>query len=348
MPTSRNPVLSHCAGTRRLQLPQSSVPHQRSLLRGREISLYYDRQRPSVWAEHCYTQVTIAVLFEPVAGNLSLRAASGQLREHRICGRQIRGVLPGQRHVWRWGKAGDVMLLFLEPRFLRRVPQKNWRRTLTGAPLPLVGFDPVFWQLASVLRALCQEFDPSEVVVIEAAARALAFRYFSLDDKPPAPCVGQFLSPERQQRVLDFIQANFADPGLRVAQLAKLVALSPPHFTEIFRHTLGHPPMEHVRRCRLTHAHQLVQTRDFRMGEIADACGFCDVSHLGREFRNFFGYPPRLLRRDTRPALPLNLPPDRPGNTGTSIGFSVAIETLTGGAPPSLKTKRNIQRPQFT
>jgi len=169
-----------------------------------------------------------------------------------------------------------------------------------------------------VLRALCQEREQSAAVVIEAAARALALRYFSLDEKHPTPTGGQHLSPERQQRVLDFIQQNLANPGLRVAHLAKLVALSPPHFTEVFRHTLGRPPMEQVRRCRLLQAHQLVQTRNHRMGEIADACGFCDASHLGREFRNFFGYPPRLLRGGAGPAPRSGPLPDHSAITARS------------------------------
>ncbi len=291
--TPRAPVKR--AGQKQLQLPLPSVPHQRGLLRGREISLYFDRQRPSLWAEHCYTQAKIAVLFEPAAGLFSWRAASGQLREQQMKGRQIRGVLPGLLHTWQWKCAGEVLLIFLEPSFLQRVPQKNWRRVLTNEPLPLISTDPVFWQLASVLRTLCLERIQPTGKVIESVACALALRFFSLDEISPVPPVGQILSPERKQRVLDFIHERFADPQLRVAQMAKLVALSPPHFTEIFRHTLGRPPMEHVRRCRLLHAHALVLTRNFRMGEIADACGYCDVSHLGREFRNFFGYPPRLL-----------------------------------------------------
>ena len=219
-----------------------------------------------------------------------------------MSGRQIRGVLPGQRHIWEWESAGEVILIFLEPSFFRRVPQENWRRVLTGLPLTPSGTDPVFWQLASALRTLCLERDEPAMVVIEAVACALALRFFSLDTQSPVQSFGQLLSPERKQRVLDFIQANFANPGLRVAQLAKLVALSPPHFTEIFRNTVGRPPMEHVRRCRLLHAHQLVLSRNLRMGEIADACGFCDVSHLGREFRSFFGYPPRLLLGRITPA----------------------------------------------
>jgi AraC family transcriptional regulator len=348
MPSSRKRASAKPAGKRPLQLPRPSVPHQRGLLRGREISLYYGRQGPSRWAEHAYAQAKIAVLFEPAVGLFSWRAASGQHCEQRMTGRQIRGVPPGQRHAWQWEQTGEVLLIFLEPSFLQRVPQKNWRRTLTGASLPLVCFDPVFWQLASVLRALCQECDRPAGVVVEAAACALALRYFSLDEEPPAPSGGQRLSPERQQRVLDYIQQNLANPGLRVAHLAKLVALSPPHFTEVFRHTLGRPPMEQVRRCRLLQAHQLVQTRNHRMGEIADACGFCDASHLGREFRNFFGYPPRLLRGGTRPIFPPALPPDRPGLTITPVYFSEISESLTGRAPLPAYATHKIQHPQFT
>ena len=262
-----------------------------------------------------------------------------------MTGRQIRGVLPGQRHIWQWECAGEIILIFLEPSFFRRVPQKNWRRVLTGLPLTLTGTDPVFWQLASALRELCLERAEPATVVIEAVACALALRFFSLDAKCPVLSAGQLLSPERKQRVLDFIQANVANPNLRVAQLAKLVALSPPHFTEIFRHTLGRPPMAYVRRCRLLHAHQLVLSRNFRMGEIADACGFCDVSHLGREFRNFFGYPPRLLLGRVKPATHPEQPTDHPVTRSTSGGQSDRIGTNLRQHPAVSELPTQIQTP---
>jgi len=74
-----------------------------------------------------------------------------------------------------------------------------------------------------------------------------------------------------------FIQLNLAK-HFSVPQLARIVALSVPHFATLCRNTTGKPPMEYVRECRLWKAHAMVRTGCYRRREIARVCGFYDGS----------------------------------------------------------------------
>ena len=88
---------------------------------------------------------------------------------------------------------------------------------------------------------------------------------------------GPRFSPEQRRRMDGFIQLNLAK-HFSVPQLARIVALSVPHFATLCRNTTGKPPMEYVRECRLWKAHAMVRTGCYRRREIARVCGFYDGS----------------------------------------------------------------------
>jgi len=125
--------------------------------------------------------------------------------------------------------------------------------------------------------------------------KALTRRLFYFHHNCFAPKPGRSLSEDRTQSVIDYIDDNITEK-LSVPSLARVVALSEPHFTKLFRNRTGRPPFEYVRECRLIKAHQMALSGEHLMEEIRLAAGFADGSHLNREFKKFFGYPARLLR----------------------------------------------------
>jgi AraC-like DNA-binding protein len=83
---------------------------------------------------------------------------------------------------------------------------------------------------------------------------------------------------------------------IRAIDLAKVVQLSPGHFTRAFRETFGETPIAYVARQRMRHAQNLmVNTRD-SLSQIALACGLSDQSHFTRVFRRAVGMSPRAWR----------------------------------------------------
>ncbi len=288
-----------CAAHRRIELPPASVPYRNGLIRGKEISVYYDQQRPVFWQEHAHAQAQVMVLFEPASFLLQWASKNGAC-EQELTGRLICGLAQEVPHSGQWKHEAGLLRVYLEPSFLRRFTQKRIAATLTGRPLPGANREPVIWQLASTLCFLCAESSPDPHMV-EAISGAFVERLFQCRESDGIAGRGQVLSPERMKQVDSYIEASM-EKTFQVADLARLVALSPPHFAEVFHRSCGRAPMHYVREYRLLKAHQMAMSGRYRAGEIATACGFYDVSHLNREFKKFFKYPTACLLKRTPPA----------------------------------------------
>jgi AraC-like DNA-binding protein len=85
--------------------------------------------------------------------------------------------------------------------------------------------------------------------------------------------------------------------GWSAAEISGVTGLGESQTRRLFRRYLRNSPRQWLLRERITHAQSLlVQTRA-PLAEIAELCGFCDVYHLGREFRRAIGIAPATWRR---------------------------------------------------
>jgi transcriptional regulator GlxA family with amidase domain len=103
------------------------------------------------------------------------------------------------------------------------------------------------------------------------------------------------LDAARLGRIVAHVEANLHNP-LRVATLADIAALSPSHFSRVFKTTLGVNPAQYVRLRRLEAAQALMRTTTESLIAIALACGMADQSHLTRIFRQLVGMSPGRWR----------------------------------------------------
>ena len=100
---------------------------------------------------------------------------------------------------------------------------------------------------------------------------------------------------EKFRSVIDRID-NALDNPPSVAELASTANLSESHFRRIFKQCFGVAPQEFVVQQRLRRAATMLTETDQSIAQIALECGFGDQSHFSRQFRRFFGYPPRSYR----------------------------------------------------
>lgn len=102
---------------------------------------------------------------------------------------------------------------------------------------------------------------------------------------------------ERQQRLVGaYIQAHLPS-GLSVGELARLVELSPDHFSRRFWVTHGISPMKLVARIRMERARELAESSSLSIAEVAMETGFRNSAHFSRAFKNFWNQTPTELRR---------------------------------------------------
>lgn len=221
--------------------------------------------------------------------------AAGELREVRLTGRQAFCVGSQVSHALHWETEASLMEALLKPSFCECIPADQVAAVLARESLEGAAHGRVLWELASTIRLLCSHPEQPAMRLLEPMVAAIARRMFACHGERYAPKLGSRLSEDRTQLVIDYMEENLGKK-IKAEELAALVGLSTQHFTELFRNRTGKPPIEYLREHRRIEAHKMIFVGELRMGEIADACGFCDEPHLNREFKNFYGYTPRLLR----------------------------------------------------
>ena len=302
MSTSDSDEGTDSQASRHMEFPPVAASSERGLLRGREISLLYDKCRsPEAVAEHDHQGLQIGLLFEPATCLLSWRMPSGEAQEQRLVGPQVYLVAPGQVHACRWETEIELLMLFAEESFWQRYVKRKMAGVSIAESASGGNRDIVLWQLASTLRQLCNEGGEIDEGLVEIVGGALAIRAIKLlcAEQPIAGMAGGVLSPNRLRAVEEYIQKELAY-DIHVADLAKRVGHSVPHFAAVFKNTTGLAPYEYITRCRMLKAHELLRTGEYRLGEVARAVGYEDQGHFSWRFREHFRYPPKFLMSQAR------------------------------------------------
>jgi len=92
------------------------------------------------------------------------------------------------------------------------------------------------------------------------------------------------------------IDANLRD-DMALSELARVVSMSPGHFSHLFRQTVGVPPHRFVLERRIERAKALLRDTELPITEIAQRVGCASHSHLTVMFHRDTGVTPRDFRR---------------------------------------------------
>ncbi len=96
-----------------------------------------------------------------------------------------------------------------------------------------------------------------------------------------------------------FIRTH-AKQDLSVAQIAEAVGISPSLLYRLFREE-GRTPVEYLKQVRIRKAKEhLLQPKKVKIGAVAAACGFSDVSYFCKVFREAEGISPKTFREHFR------------------------------------------------
>ena len=97
-------------------------------------------------------------------------------------------------------------------------------------------------------------------------------------------------------KLLAYMERHYREP-LQVADLTRVAAMSQTSLMRHFSQTIGHSPIEHLLRIRVSKAQTLLRQSDLPIGAIALEVGFCDGNYLARQFRRLTGQAPSAYRR---------------------------------------------------
>jgi AraC family transcriptional regulator len=154
--------------------------------------------------------------------------------------------------------------------------------------------DPLLSQLAMTL-ADETEGGFADRILVESLGTALCIRIAQrFVGHLPLP-TSKGLSPERLQRVRDYVEAHL-DDDLSLTILADIACLSPYHFSRSFKQAAGVGPQRYVIQRRLERAKRLLRQTHQPLALIAQEAGFADQSHLTQMFRREMGVTPGRFR----------------------------------------------------
>jgi len=103
------------------------------------------------------------------------------------------------------------------------------------------------------------------------------------------------LAPLVRRRLADYIEVNLGH-AITLGILAQMACLSEFHLVRMFRVSFGMPPSAWIAQRRVERACGLLKTTALPLQQVADMCGYADLSHFGHRFRAAMGTSPGRYR----------------------------------------------------
>ncbi len=245
------------------------------------------------------SQVMVAI-HEGEAFGLEWRGAeSDRIRSSTVSHRQAH-IGDARPPFWVRHDASPSFLAFaLNVSFVTEIWQKGFDRADDFAIRTTIGIaDPVIARLGELGRRELSVGGAGGRLYLEGLAATLSvhlLRGYGSSERPPIPYRGG-LAPQQMRRVLDYIHAHLTDE-LGLLELAAIAELSPHHFGEAFKISIGKSPHRFLTETRVQHALELLRDKDRSIAEIARAAGFSSQSRLTENFRRVTGLTPGRFRR---------------------------------------------------
>lgn len=115
-------------------------------------------------------------------------------------------------------------------------------------------------------------------------------------------CTGNSISLTRSEQRLEKVRVYCAcnyDGRITLEDISRHVGMNKSAFCTFMRHTAGMSFSEYLNDMRLERAKDTLRHSDYGIAEIADMCGFQNVTYFNRLFRRKFGCSPKECRTNT-------------------------------------------------
>jgi len=131
----------------------------------------------------------------------------------------------------------------------------------------------------------------------ENPAHSYAFNFKWLPNENTEPLPLQTVTKNvitNELQVLVYVAEHYAEE-LDLAGMAEIVGLHPVYLGKLFKKNMGYSFKEHLNMIRINHAEMLLSTGGFSVTQVAERCGFRDISYFSNVFKSVKGYPPSTV-----------------------------------------------------
>ena len=97
-----------------------------------------------------------------------------------------------------------------------------------------------------------------------------------------------------------YIGENLSNPALTTEAVANMADISPGYLRTIFKEFTSMTASAYIKEARINYGAALLQSGDYCVGEIANRCGFLNVSHFIKEFKAQLGCTPLKYKRNVK------------------------------------------------
>jgi AraC family transcriptional regulator len=202
----------------------------------------------------------------------------------------------------RWIEPRSIFAFAIDAAFVARISQQIFDGAGHEAIDARVGVDdPIIDRLAGLGRRELENNGTTGRLYVEGLASSLAvhlLRNYGISKRNACVSKGG-LSPRQLRRVVDYINDHL-DHDLALAELAAVAGLSPHHFGEAFKTSMGQPPHRYLMGKRVARARELLRNQELSVSDVAYALGFASQSHFTTQFGRVTGITPGRFRRSLR------------------------------------------------
>ncbi|RZS46685.1 helix-turn-helix domain-containing protein [Sphaerotilus mobilis] len=199
-----------------------------------------------------------------------------------------------QRSGARWlGEPGKTVGVHLSPEMVRTLAPATASFDLRTTHEV---FDPKLQWLMQELLEEAERGAPGGALYAQGLSCSLLGRLASHYGAPIEVTPAGQLGRAHRQRIIEHIHDHLGD-DLSIVALAREVDLSPHHFAQCFKASMGMTPHRYVLQQRLARARTLLKTTSMPIAEMALALGFSSQSHFTQVFRAHGGITPAVARK---------------------------------------------------
>ncbi len=229
-------------------------------------------------------------VFYVLAGSVGLHTGAGP--EGLLPAGSTFIVPAGRAHQLRDVTPSTLLLLCLSDEFLARDPDLPavWRELIRPNRRRLTLNRPARERVERLWRRAMLEKTHAQIGGA-ITVRTLAAQLLVLLARQQSP-TGQESAAVRVAAVARELRETFYDEW-DLDRAAARAGLSRRRFTELFRQATGRSFADELNSLRLVHAGRLLRAGEHSVVGVMFSCGFNDVSHFYRLFRQHYGAPPR-------------------------------------------------------
>ncbi len=188
---------------------------------------------------------------------------------------------PGGSHADHIGSRGlETISIQFDPRWDRTGDYRPFDRSSAGSG----------GKVALLAGRLARAWTRSDLGEAQLKASTFRFVHEALSaPPPPAPAWLQYVRKAAEE-----------SPSATSADLAREVAIHPAWLARSYRQVVGEGLSETRRRRRVEEAVHLLRNSDLALAEVAAHAGFCDQSHMNRNFREILDRTPLQVRYERK------------------------------------------------